>query len=88
MFYIIGGGAGISYSKTILKNYDDSNAKNSMALTTITYSNKSCKCENSDRSIIKKMMSLSLPLGKYTGVYIWQNTKKRISVQKLPWFQP
>jgi hypothetical protein len=48
-----------------------------MALTAITYSNKSCKCESSDKSIIKKMMSLSLPLGKYTGVYIWQNTKKK-----------
>jgi hypothetical protein len=80
MFYIIGGGAGIFYSKSFVKNYDDSNAKNSMALTTITYSNKSCKCENSDKSIIKKMMSLSLPLEKYTGVYILQNTKQGISV--------
>jgi hypothetical protein len=48
-----------------------------MALTTITYNNKSCKCENNDKSIIKKIMSLSLPLEKYTGVYIFAKYKTK-----------
>jgi hypothetical protein len=70
MFYIIGGGAGIFYSKSFVKNYDDSNAKNSMALTTITYSNKSCKCENSDKSIIKKNDEPISAIGKiYWSIY-------------------